>query len=150
MESLEHSASRTLRDEKKFKEFSNVDYDETPLTQRHSRPQCFRPAVIVVSAIIVLIPLIYFTITTPRRGLKYDQCGTTANEARERGCVFEITGFTWLPQECQDTETEDEFLQYLSANDLNIYRDINYTNIVPIDEVRLGNGPGCKSIQALI
>ncbi|KAL5400233.1 hypothetical protein PMIN06_012998 [Paraphaeosphaeria minitans] len=142
MDSPDHSARTTLCDEEKFKDLSDIDSDDTSLVKLHSRSRFLRPAVIILLAIIVLIPLIYFTVVTPRRELKYDQCGTTAAEARARGCVFEITGFTWLPKECQDTETEVEFLNYLAENDLNIYRDTNYTDIVPIEEVRLGNGPG--------
>ncbi|KAF2447381.1 hypothetical protein P171DRAFT_470668 [Karstenula rhodostoma CBS 690.94] len=142
MDSHEHSKRTTLCDEEKFKDFSDVDSDDTPLVQHRSRSRFFHPVIIILSAVLVLIPLVYFTVATPKRGLKYDQCGTTADEARARGCVFEITGFTWLPIECRDTETEDEFLEYLSANELNIYRDTNYTDIVPIEEVRLGNGPG--------
>jgi hypothetical protein len=149
MESSQDPARTTLCDEEKFKDFSDVDSDDTPSLVLHpSRSRFFRPIVITLSAILVLIPLVYFTIYAPRRGLKYDQCGTTADEARARGCVFEITGFTWLPKACQDTETEDEFLTYLAANELNIYRDANYTEIVSIEEVRLGNGPGCKPFQS--
>ncbi|OAG13183.1 uncharacterized protein CC84DRAFT_1212625 [Paraphaeosphaeria sporulosa] len=142
MESPKNSALTTLCDEETFKDFSDVESDDTTLVQLRSRSRVFRPVIILLSVILVLIPLIYFTVATPRRRLKYDQCGTTADEARARGCVFEITGFTWLPRECQDTETEDEFLDYLAENDLNIYRDTKYTDIVPIEEVRLGNGPG--------
>lgn len=142
----EGSARPTLCDEEKFKDFSDIDSEETPsLIQRPSRSRYFRPTVIILSAIIVSISLVYVAVFSHERTLKYDQCGTTADEARARGCVFEITGFTWLPKECQDTDTEEEFLQYLVDNDLGIYRDMNYTDTVPIAEVRQGNGPGCKS-----
>ena len=144
MESQEQSARTNLCDEEKFKDFSDVDTDDTTLRQLRSRSRLFRPVIVTVSAVLLLVLLLYFTVVTPRRGLKLDQCGTTADEARARGCVFEITGFTWLPKECQDRDTEDEFLEYLSANDLNIYRHQNYTEVVPIEEVRLGNGPGCE------
>jgi hypothetical protein len=148
MESSQDSARTTLCDEEKFKDFSDVDSDDIPSLILHpSRSRFFRPIIITLLAILVLIPLVYFIVSTPGRQLKYDQCGTTADEARARGCVFEVTGFTWLPKACQDTETEEEFLRYLASNGLNIYRTANYTEIVPTEEVRLGNGPGCKPCQ---
>ncbi|KAL1607625.1 hypothetical protein SLS60_002559 [Paraconiothyrium brasiliense] len=143
MEPSQDLARTTLCDEEKFKDFSDIDSEDAPsLIQRPSRSSLFRTTVIVLSAIVVSLALVYVTVFTQKKGLKYDQCGTTADEARARGCVFEVTGFTWLPKECQDTETEDEFLQYLVDNKLDIYRDMHYNSTVPIEEVRLGNGPG--------
>jgi hypothetical protein len=150
MESHQDSARTTLCDEEKFKDFSDIDSEDTPsLIQNSTRSRFFRPAIILLSVIAVLIPIIYFSISY-KKGPKYDQCGTNADEARARGCVFETTGFTWVTKECHDQKTEDEFLKYIVKNELNLYRDTNYTDIVSIDEVREGNGPGCKHSQLLI
>jgi hypothetical protein len=97
---------------------------------------------ILIAVVAVLIPLIYF-LAPRQKAPVYDQCGKTADEARARGCVFEVTGFTWIPEECHDPNTEEEFLKYLVKNDLGIYRYPNYSEKVPIEEVQLGNGPGC-------
>jgi hypothetical protein len=143
MDSAQDSARTTLCDEEKFKDFSDIDTEDTPsLIQHPTRSRFFRPAIILLSAIAVLIPLIYF-IVSHQKSPKYDQCGTNADEARARDCVFEVTGFTWLPKECHDPNTEEEFIEYITAHELNLYRDANYTDLVTIDEVRLGNGPGC-------
>jgi len=137
------SAQATLCDEEKFKDFSDVDSEEQNLSSLASRSRPYRTALIVFSAAVVSVVLIYFTTTWLRSPHpKYIQCGTTSDEARERGCVFETTGFTWLTPECADPDTEAEFLTYIVANDLKLYRDMNYTEEVPIEEVRRGNGPG--------
>jgi hypothetical protein len=69
-----------------------------------------------------------------------DQCGTTPAEARARGCVFEMIGFSWLPKDCHDAEVEAEFR--IMSQDLEYYRDMNYTERVSIEEASQGNGPG--------
>ncbi|PVH98895.1 hypothetical protein DM02DRAFT_656944 [Periconia macrospinosa] len=88
---------------------------------------------------ILLIPLIYYAVP---RTVEYDQCGRTAEEARARGCVFESTGFTWLPKRCHDAQIEEEFLEFIKKNELNLYRDSNYTDIVSVEELPGGDGPG--------
>jgi hypothetical protein len=52
------------------------------------------------------------------------QCGRTPEEARAKGCLFEMTGSSWVPKECYDPETEAEFLNF---KDWQYHRDINYT-----------------------
>ena len=94
-----------------------------------------------VIAVLTLIVL-YFTLpgwASPRARTKIDQCGTTAEEARARGCVFEATGFSWVTNECYDPTIEEEFIEYITANEIKLYRDANFTEEVPIEEVRLGN-----------
>lgn len=135
-------ALSTLNDEEKFKDFSDVDSEhDAPSYKAKSRP--YRTACVVVSAAFVVALLAFIAIQWTRSPhLKYDHCGTTADEARARGCVWETTGFTWLAPECADPDTENEFLRYIAKNDLKLYRDANYTEEVTIEEVRLGNGPG--------
>jgi len=150
MDSAQESARTTLCDEEKFKDFSDVDTEDAPsIIQHTTRSLLFRPATILASIIVIFIPLIYL-IFSRGQSLKYDQCGTTADEARARDCVFEVTGFTWLPKACYDPVTEKEFIEFITVNELNIYRDTNYTDVVPIDEVRLGNGPGCSYSVGII
>lgn len=136
-----------LCDEEKYKSISEVDSVDTASSfWRRHRSRFFHPITIVITAIVLSIPVLYFAVSKYRGEPRYDQCGTSASEARARGCVFETTGFTWLPKECHDAKTEEEFLTYIQEHDLNLYRDTNYTEIVSIDEVRLGNGQGCKSV----
>ena len=38
-------------------------------------------------------------------------CGNSPHEARERGCRFDLMGFTWKPRECFDEELMEQFMQ---------------------------------------
>jgi hypothetical protein len=137
------SSRTTLCDEEKFKDLSDIDSEDSRSWKQHpTRSRFFRAFIILISAVAVLTLAIYF-LAPRQKALVYDQCGKTAEEARARGCVFEITGFTWIPKECYDPDTEEEFLNYLVTHDLSIYRHANYSEKVPIQEVKLGNGPGC-------
>jgi hypothetical protein len=137
------SSRTTLCDEEKFKDFSDIDSEESrSWMQQPTRSRFLHAFMILIAVVAVLIPVIYF-LTPRQKAPVYDQCGKTADEARARGCVFEVTGFTWIPKECHDPNTEEEFLKYLVKNDLGIYRYANYSEKVPIEEVQLGNGPGC-------
>jgi hypothetical protein len=136
-------AQLTLCDEEKFKDFSDVDSGELELVSPTKRKRTCRILVISIIATIVLLPIIYFTTsrwTAPR--MKYSQCGTSAAEARARDCVFESTGFTWLPKECHDAETENEFLRYVADNDLKLYHDPEYTKEATAEEVKKGEKAG--------
>lgn len=66
-------------------------------------------------------------------------CGTSADEARSRGCIFEVTGSSWVTPECYDPVSEQEFLNF---KEWHFYRDYNYTEEVSMAEVRQGNGNG--------
>jgi hypothetical protein len=143
MEAERDPAQSTLCDEEKFKNFSDVDTGNLKPTSQSGRKRTYQLLAVAFVAAIVMLPVIY--LTASRRttaGPKYNQCGTSAEEARARGCVFEATGFTWLPRECYDGETESEFLQYVAENDLKLYHDPDYTNEARPEEVQKGNGAG--------
>lgn len=143
MEVDRDSAQTTLCDEEKLKDLFDVDSEERELPTYPTRSRLCRTAIIALSVIIILTTILYFMISRSTvSGPRYDQCGTTAAEARSKGCVFETTGFAWLPPECLDPITENEFLEFIDSNDLKLYRDMNYTEEVPIEEVRRGDGPG--------
>lgn len=67
------------------------------------------------------------------------QCGSTPEEARSLGCIFEVTLSLWVPPQCYDSELEKIYLQQPG---LNFYRDVNLTDQVSIDDVKLGSSPG--------
>ena len=70
---------------------------------------------------------------------RYDQCGYTPEEARRRGCTFDLVSFSWLPDDCLDAEIEAEFL---NAADWHFFHDINATVEASLDEVRRGEAKG--------
>lgn len=67
-----------------------------------------------------------------------DQCGTSAVEARARGCNFEVTSFSWLPRDCYNRQID----YLLEAEDIHYFRDENRTEEVDIAEVRQGEAHG--------
>jgi hypothetical protein len=139
-------AQATLCDEAVYKSYSDINSDlhtsnKPRLSSYIPRSRLHRFLVIPFILSLLLIPLVYVISINTRTS--YKQCGTTADEARARGCVFETTGFTWLPKECHDQDTEEEFLEFITSHKINLYRDTNMTDIVTVEEVREGNGPGC-------
>jgi hypothetical protein len=143
MEVERDPAQSTLCDEEKFKDLSDVDLGDFKLAPHPGRKRTYQILAVTFVAAIVLFPIVYLMasrVTTPPP--KYNQCGTSAAEARARGCVFEATGFTWLPKECYDGETESEFLRYVADNELKLYHDPDYTNEASAEEVKRGDGAG--------
>ncbi len=146
----EHDFAQTmLCDEERYKDYSDINLDTHSLLHTPSRSRFLRPLVILLSLLATVVPILFFATTNhlvPNSHPKFDQCGTNAEEARSRGCVFEITGFTWLPKECHDPTTEEEFINFLSEKNIEIYRYYNASEVVPIEEARRGDGPGCTLI----
>ena len=126
-----------LRNQEEFKQFSNPEEPERRSPSRSSKT--YRRLIPFLSLGVIAI---FISFTIYQRVLAkaiVDQCGTTPAEARARDCVFEVTGFSWLPKECHDPTVETEFL---NIKDLRFYRDANYSEVVSLEEVRLGEGPG--------
>lgn len=67
--------------------------------------------------------------------LMKDPCGSTAAEARERGCRFAMVNQAWLPDECFDEELEEE---YKSENRWRFWLHPNRTSEVSWDEAAKG------------
>lgn len=144
MDTEQDLSRTTLCNEEISKEdFPDADSREHELSWFPSRSKLYNKSLIALGLITVLtLIILYFTIpgwARLRAGTKIDQCGTTAEEARTRGCVFEATGFSWVTKECYDPTVEEEFIEYITANEVKLFRDTNYTEEVPIEEVRLGN-----------
>jgi hypothetical protein len=121
----------TLIDEEKSKSYDDIQYSAP-------RPHFLRRHKISLSIItlfVIFTPLLYFI---TKAAAPYDHCGTTPAEARRRGCVFETTGFAWLPPACLDPATEDQFLSYRKAHNLSYFHDSDCTQMVPLTEVRQG------------
>ncbi len=146
----EHDFSQVmLCDEEKYKDYSDINLDTHDFIRSPTRSRFLRPLVILLPLIAIVAPILFFTAAfacVSKYHPKFDQCGTTAEEARSRGGVFEITGFTWLPKDCHDPVTEEEFVSFLNEKNIEIYRYYNASEVVPIEEARRGDGPGCTLI----
>jgi hypothetical protein len=137
MDDRKGTAYRALRDQENGTDISHLE--EPELARLSSLSRIYRRLFMSISVGIIAV---FATFTIYRlfcaRSI-IDQCGTTPAEARAKGCVFEMTGFSWLPKQCSDPEVETEFL---SSLDLQYYRDMNYTQQVSLDEVKRGDGAG--------
>lgn len=119
---------------------SLIDEEKTkPYEDIQPRPSFLRRhklLLTITSLFLLLTPLLYLT---TRAFSPPNHCGTTPAIARSRNCVFETTGFAWLPRACLDPTTEAQFLAHIQKHNLTYYRDVACTQLVPLDEVQLGN-----------
>lgn len=68
----------------------------------------------------------------------WKDCGSSADEARAKGCVYDVILVAWLHPECFDSELMET---YLSDNDYPFWlvRGAEMEQNITIEEVRLGN-----------
>lgn len=64
-------------------------------------------------------------------------CGNSSDEARARGCVFDLMSWCWLPPACHDAELSEQFLRENGPWDW--YLDLKATLHVDQEEVAKGN-----------
>lgn len=62
-------------------------------------------------------------------------CGGTPQEARERGCVFDVMMQLWTPQDCFDPILSDRFLE---VGNWTWYADPSANKIFTLEEMRKG------------
>ena len=49
-----------------------------------------------------------------QEGSSWQDCGSNADEARHRGCVFDVILVAWLPADCFDSELMETYLSDIS------------------------------------
>jgi hypothetical protein len=113
----------TLIDEEKSKSYNDIQHSapNPHFLRRH------KISLAIISLFVIFTPLLYFV---TKAAAPYNHCGTSPAEARRRGCVFETTGFAWLPPACLDPASEDQFLAYVKSHNLTYYRDQDCTQLV--------------------
>ncbi|KAL7798031.1 hypothetical protein V8C37DRAFT_368433 [Trichoderma ceciliae] len=97
-------------------------------------------AVIVISLsspTIITKTLTQFNPTTT--GVMVKPCGSTPDEARSRGCHFDVISFCWLPSQCYDSLLSEDFD---SMNHLEWYLDPNRTQPLTHDQIMTGEYTG--------
>lgn len=111
--------------------------------QRQGR-RCGRPFLLTwpVLVALILLPLILGAVLVigiksipqqPRVLVK--PCGDSPEEARTRGCHFDVISFCWLAPECYDAELSAEFD---NSNELEWYLDPNQTIALSHDQIMTG------------
>jgi hypothetical protein len=125
------SSLTTLIDEEKSKSYKDFQASA-------SKPHFLRRhklSLTIISLFLLFTPLLYFI---TKAAAPYNHCGTSPAEARRRGCVFETTGFAWLPRACLDSAIENQFHAHIKKHNLTYYRDYNCTQLVSLEEVQCG------------
>ncbi|PWY96372.1 hypothetical protein BO94DRAFT_592027 [Aspergillus sclerotioniger CBS 115572] len=88
-------------------------------------------ATITVLLALALLALVY----TQWPPSPWKDCGNSPEEARRRGCNFDIMSFSWVLEPCDDTELTEEFL---GLEDWQWFTEFNGTETVPKDVVGAG------------
>ena len=70
-------------------------------------------------------------------------CGNSTAEAKAFGCEFDVLSYSWTPKQCLDTETRDEFREWLHSQDRlfrpwPFFADKDATEWIPNEEALSG------------
>jgi hypothetical protein len=65
----------------------------------------------------------------------WQDCGSSVEEARAKGCFFDVMLHSWINEECADKELMD---QYLTKVPYHWYRDWKSKEEITVEEMRLG------------
>ena len=60
------------------------------------------------------------------------RCGQSAEEARDRGCVFDVMNYAWTPAPCHNSTLSRE---YWESEDWIFYRDKTLHSVIPNEEI---------------
>lgn len=63
------------------------------------------------------------------------ECGTSAQEARERGCVFDIMHYSWTPAPCFNQTLSEEYWNGLVSNKIKFWSDPYKSHVLPYEEI---------------
>ncbi|KAH8662400.1 hypothetical protein BX600DRAFT_437796 [Xylariales sp. PMI_506] len=93
-----------------------------------------------VSFLCILVAVAYgsYTLGTHRsRRAELGSCGTSIEEAKAKGCVFDYLSFHWVRPECY---YGDLMAEYRNRTNTTYYytRDLYPSNIIPFDEIMAG------------
>lgn len=80
-------------------------------TARYKR-LLFGTMMILLSVAMIAAIFRHAITRTTHQALRWTDCGTTPDEARDRGCHFDILSFAWQTPECYDRETSEAFLRH--------------------------------------
>lgn len=73
------------------------------------------------------------------RNFPFNHCGTTPEEARKRGCLFEMHNFAWVPPLCYDEELSQDWNSYKGWEFSWAANDSSATSASFVQDCRNGN-----------
>jgi hypothetical protein len=111
-------------------------YMASPSRFRQFISSCNTKRLVVSVIIVVTVGILTFTALTPRS--KYspniftNHCGSTAEEAIDLGCKFDVLNYSWQPPECFDEEIYNRYWEKSQEHGpLKWYADSNFTKELP-------------------
>ena len=70
-----------------------------------------------------------------------DYCGHSPDEARSKGCKFEVNNFAWLHPDCYDQELDEDWTTGPLSKDLKFWEQYGGIGPIPFERVRKGDVP---------
>ncbi|KEQ80626.1 hypothetical protein M438DRAFT_348581 [Aureobasidium pullulans EXF-150] len=118
---------------------SSEDLTHAPTKENPpTRSSSHRKLKIALTSILVLAIVIFSALAaahTLHTTKVPETCGITPNEARSRGCQYDVMSFAWTPPRCFDSDLMAEFA---SLRNWTFFTSQNGTEAVPYDSVALG------------
>ncbi|KAK1504487.1 hypothetical protein CTAM01_03794 [Colletotrichum tamarilloi] len=115
---------------------------------------------VIASSILWAVPLIINRTSAVTNAIApaapvITSCGESPDEARARGCHFQLWSYSWVPHNCFDVDLHDDFIKLHDKEDWKYYRNnsseiteaakISSLEEVSLDQVLLGEGDGLYS-----
>lgn len=121
---------------------------DTERSQPHTKPPSKTSKTTIISLLAITISLTtcifvfvnniqqHPSVESPSPPQMNYQCGTSAAEAKARGCRFDIMSFSWLPPVCDDKEVTEMFLE---AGNWTWSRDPQGKHVISQEDVGTGD-----------
>ena len=94
--------------------------------------------VVAAAAIIVMAILPRDPVTEGNSPVKPDQvleCGKSPEEARARGCFFDIMHYSWTPEPCYNHTLSQKYWQLLTDLGIEFWNSSSKEHVLPIEEI---------------
>ena len=97
-------------------------------------------ALIIIAATIVVITTIRPSnhVTRETSSVNPEQileCGTTPDEARARGCVFDVMHYSWIPAPCYNASLSQQYWEVLTSLGIEFWNDTTKLHVLPYEEI---------------
>ncbi|KAE9379886.1 hypothetical protein N431DRAFT_458874 [Stipitochalara longipes BDJ] len=97
-------------------------------------------AILVIVATFIIINKIHPSdhVTRATASVNPEQileCGTSAEEARARGCVFDVMHYSWIPEPCFNATLSKQYWEHLISLGIEFWNDTTKTHVLPYEEI---------------
>ena len=63
------------------------------------------------------------------------ECGTSAPEARAKGCVFDVMNYAWIPAPCFNKTLSDEYWEGLVSHGIEFWSDSSRSEVLSHEDI---------------